>query len=93
MIRLLPALFLVASPALGQSTCSDRDGMAKALAETYHESQRMVAINGASVLEFWGNEDASTWTLIVTYPDGLACVLGIGTGFAVAAPVPVGEPM
>jgi hypothetical protein len=91
MIRISSALLLIAFPAFGQSTCADREGVAKALAETYHESQRMVAINGASVLEFWGNEDASTWTLIVTYPDGLACVLGAGEGFAIAVAGPGGD--
>ena len=63
------------------------------VAATYGEQQRMVAVNGSSVLEFWGNEDASTWTLIVTYPDGVSCVLGAGIGFAVADEGPVGEAM
>ena len=93
MIRLAAVACILATPAHGQSTCADRDGMAKALAATYGEQQRMVAVNGSSVLEFWGNEDASTWTLIVTYPDGVSCVLGAGIGFAVADEGPVGEAM
>lgn len=93
MIRLAAVACILAVPAYGQSTCVVREDMAKALAATYGEQQRMVAVNGSSVIEFWGNEDASTWTLIVTYPDGVSCVLGAGIGFAVADEGPVGEKM
>ena len=93
MIRLAAIACILAAPVYGQSTCADRDGMTTALAATYGEQQRMVAVNGSSVIEFWGNEDASTWTLIVTYPDGVSCVLGAGIGFAVADEGPVGEKM
>ncbi len=85
---------LAATPALGQSSCADRDAMAEVLAEVYGEQQRLFALSGSQLLEFWGNERTGTWTLFVVYADGLACVLGVSDqGFAVAKAGPDGEAM
>jgi hypothetical protein len=51
-----------------------------------------IASNGALV-QWWGNIDTGTWTIIAVTPDGTACLVASGEGFEhmPTDPAPMGE--
>jgi hypothetical protein len=51
----------------------------KHLAEKYQESPIAVGIaNGGGLVEVLSTDDGQTWTIIVTRPDGWACLVAFG---------------
>lgn len=85
MIRTASALVLlasiagVASPAVAQSVCATRDVLVTSLRQDYSEAPAAVGMsdNGA-VLEVLSAKDGSTWTILMTTPDGVSCVVATG---------------
>jgi len=67
-------------PAFGQTqTCMKRVDLVRQLADRYQEAQAAlgVADNGAAV-EVFVNPDGGTWTLTMTMPNGVSCLLATG---------------
>lgn len=94
---LLPALFLMdlltASPAAALQ-CGQRDAVTITLAERYGESRRAIGLaqNGV-VMELYAAPSGS-WTITITRPDGMTCLVAAGDNFqslAGALPPP-GDP-
>ena len=103
MIRLALAL-LIAGPALAQDfpppapqtppgNCAPRDQIAYRLANQFQEFARWQGLdkNGA-LIEWFGNEESGTWTLVRTTPDMRACMIAEGQAFSASMPVEEGEP-
>ena len=71
---------LLASPAAGQQLqCSQRALVLTTLSDKY--SEKPVAMGLASnggVLEVLSNGEGSTWTIIVTMPNGTSCMVAAG---------------
>lgn len=87
MIRLaLPLLLIAASPALGAS-CLPRDAATEQLSQRYDEQPvaRGLRANG-TMAELWLSPKGS-WTLLVTLPDGLSCILDGGTDMDMRPPM------
>lgn len=86
------ALLLLAAPAAalslsggkaawGQVPCATRDTVAKALTEGYGEVPVLRGVTaGGMLIELWASAER-TWTLVVTRPDGSACVPLTGDGY------------
>jgi hypothetical protein len=92
MLRVTLAAIIAASPALAQtpSQCAPRDRLLAHLATKYDESPRAVGLAANSTLmEVFASEASGTWTITVTTPQGLTCMIASGTGYEpVAAPAP-----
>lgn len=74
------ALCFAASPALAQSAaCSTRAEVLKRLSAEYSEAPIAmgVASNGG-VVEFLSAPAGQTWTMILTLPNGLSCLIAAG---------------
>ncbi|MBA4350914.1 MAG: hypothetical protein C0427_06665 [Rhodobacter sp.] len=89
---LLPTL-LTASPAAALQ-CASRDTITITLAERYGESRRVIGLaqNGV-VMELYAAPSGS-WTITITRPDGMTCLVAAGDNFqslAGALPPP-GDP-
>ena len=85
MIRTAAALAILAAPAAAQgTTCLSRSDMVSALTDTYGETVQMIGSSrgGQLVVEMWGRPGGS-WTVVVTSPDGVACILAAGEDFTV----------
>lgn len=87
-------LILATNHAYGQQTarCGDRDGMLAKLAEGYGETRRGLglAANNA-VVEVFVSDQTGTWTITVTLPSGVTCLLAAGNNYEAlseAAPIP-----
>lgn len=81
MIRLACVIGLLASPVAALQ-CGDRDKIVAHLAETYGEGRVSVGLaeNGAMV-ETFASPETGSWTLLVTSPQGLTCLLASGESF------------
>lgn len=77
-------------------TCIERATLMTRLAELYGESRQMVGLAGPDgIVEVFASPETGSWTLIVTRPDGIACLLAAGTAFerVDAAPARLGDPV
>jgi hypothetical protein len=71
---------VTATGASAQSrACADREQVVARLAEQYGETLQSVGMNNDNaVLEIYASEDTGTWTILVTRPDGVACLIAAG---------------
>jgi len=60
------------------------------LADSHGESPAVrLTTEAGNVVVIWSNAQTSTWTLTVTSPDGMTCLLGWGVGIqTIAANLP-----
>ena len=80
---LLTALMLVLPGlAVAAPQCDSRDRVTALLAEEYGETRRAVGIAGeGAVMEFYAADATGTWSITVTLPDGLMCLMASGAGY------------
>ena len=76
---LLTGLAGAASPAAAQPLCAQRSEVAAQLRSRHAETPVAlgIAANGG-VVEVFSAGDGSTWTLVITMPDGTSCMLAVG---------------
>lgn len=79
----------LAPPALAAS-CAEREVMVKRLAEKYNERLALAGLQHArpaqKLMEVWASDATGSFTVIVTSPAGIACIVATGTDYFVAAP-------
>jgi len=85
------AVAAFATPALASENCALRPVVLEHLASKYSESIRSIGLmeNGA-VLEMFASTTSGTWTLLVTRPDGVTCLIASGVSFEGFLPPPEG---
>jgi len=74
---------VVAAPAAradqALTACGPHTDVIKALGDKFHEKQSATALTSAgTLLEVLTASDGATWTIIVSRPDGLSCVVAAG---------------
>ncbi len=76
---------LIAASADGaaqQSPCNQRDKVLGHLAQKYQELPVAVGVtNRGALVEVLSTEDGKTWTIIISSPDGQACMVASGEGW------------
>ena len=78
-MALLSGLALVSLPAEAQSTAAPRAEIVKQLGDAYAEAPVAIGLTGnGSVIELFTTGDGSTWTIVITSPDGLSRVVAAG---------------
>ncbi len=66
--------------------CGVRDKVVERLAATYGETRRSMGLaNNSTVMEVYASEKTGSWTITVTLPNGLTCLVASGDGFEVLA--------
>jgi len=92
MIRSAACLFLVTLPlaAAAQEPCPPYAEVARVLREEYHEQPigRGITGEGDMMVEVWAS-GMGTWTVVVTTPDGRACVPAGGVDWEVFTDPPI----
>ncbi len=93
----LGALPLGSGPASAQgapAACGARDGLLSQLAQKYGEVPVAIGVTGGvgggALIELLTAKDGLTWTLILTSPQGLSCLIASGEGWRPLAPAPDG---
>lgn len=81
------AMLLTAQMAPAQrSNCAPRDAVVERLATGYSESRQMMALNAQNaVLEIFASPDSGTWTITLTQPGGLTCIVAAGEHYQYVA--------
>ena len=72
------ATLVVTTPAVAQIPCDERSRFVERLQQEYRESLTAVALAGnGTVLEVMTSEQG-TWTIMITRPDGISCIVAGG---------------
>lgn len=75
-------------PALAQQNpCTQRQQVLRQLASQYEEAPVAMGLaNNGGVIEVLSSGDRSTWTIIITMPDGITCMIAAGESWE---PLPI----
>ncbi len=87
------ALPLGSDPALAQGApaiCTARDGLLTQLEEKYGEVPVAIGVANGALIELLTTKDGITWTIILTSPKGMSCLIASGEGWQPLAPAPTG---
>ena len=91
MQRILISLTLVAAflptTIQAQTTCAQREMVVEKLEGRYGEVFAGGGLqNSSSVFEVWFSEEKGTWTILMTRPNGMSCIMASGTNWREAGP-------
>ncbi|NNE51182.1 MAG: hypothetical protein HKN30_02145 [Sulfitobacter sp.] len=74
-------------PPAHAAGCALRDAMVEKLTETYAERLTATGLqNAQSMVEIWTSDETGTFTILVTRPNGISCLVSAGEHWT---PVPV----
>lgn len=78
------ALLLAAGTAAAQTSrrCAPRDVVVDRLAEGYGETRQSIGLGANNgVMELFASDETGTWTITVTLPSGMTCLIASGQAF------------
>ena len=80
LIAITAAMIAVPSTAHAQQkACAERADITKRLGSKYFEHPVATGVaNNGGLLEVLSSKDGSTWSIIVTMPDGKSCMFAVG---------------
>ncbi len=80
--------------AFAMSNCGERDHVIASLTDKYSERHIASGLqSSAGLMEIWASESDTTWTILLTRPDGKTCIVASGTHWLESLMVPVvGDP-
>ena len=88
-VAFLASAVTVSQPATAQSLSRPRADVLKILGENYAEAPIEMGLTRAgNVIELFTSSDGSTWSLVVTSPDGLSRVVASGENWVSVRPLP-----
>lgn len=73
---------MIATPTLAQQNCGARDQILGRLESKYGESRQSIGLvpdNG--VVEVYASKETGTWTILLTQPNGMTCLIASGQAF------------
>lgn len=78
------------APAIPASiSCATREIVIDRLKNQYGETRRSIGLGANNgVIETFANEETGTWTIIVTTPNGMSCLVASGQAFETLAEAP-----
>lgn len=80
---LLAAQTAVAGPS---NKCAPRGTVVGHLADKYGEARRAIGLAGQNqVVEVYASDETGTWTILVTSPAGISCLVASGDSFEALA--------
>ena len=73
---------IYSTTAFAQSQCNDRDSVIALLSSKYKEQPVALGVtNTGGLVEVLSTDKGDTWTIIVTTPQGLSCLVAAGEGW------------
>jgi hypothetical protein len=92
----LAAMLVLGNPAFAQgANCGDHARIVDQLQTRFGESRRNLGLNqNNSIVEVFASDETGTWTILVTQPSGVACLVAAGENWQEVAGevVPEGAP-
>jgi hypothetical protein len=76
-------VILASQPGVAQGgQCAPRDDVIAYLSEKYGETRRSIGLAGqGAVMEMHAADATGTWTITMTLPDGVTCMIASGQGY------------
>ena len=85
---------VAAADAQSANRCAEREVVLDRLGGKYGETRRTIGMTpNNSVVEMHASEETGSWTITVTHPNGVTCMVAAGTAFETIDPTPIGEEM
>jgi hypothetical protein len=75
----LAGLVLATVPAAATTACATRNTIVAQLADRYSETRRGIGMTGNNAVVEVFASDAGTWTVTVTLPSGMTCLVASGS--------------
>ncbi|MCK0142727.1 hypothetical protein [Aliiroseovarius sp. F20344] len=78
------AILLTAGQLHAQNAtrCAERSDVVHRLAETFGETRQSIGLaSDRQVVEVYASPETGTWTITVTTPQGVTCLVAAGRGF------------
>ena len=89
MIRLIAVLLTLAAPGQAQTPCTGLPDALAALAARYAEAPRVSGLTSTGALMIVTASEAGGFSVLLVSPEGVACMVAAGEGFALTeAPKP-----
>ncbi|SPF77824.1 hypothetical protein [Pseudoprimorskyibacter insulae] len=68
------------------TNCADRAQVVERLAQTYGETRRSIGLgHDNSMMEVFASDITGSWTITVTQPDGMTCLVASGQSYEAMA--------
>ena len=81
-IAALMTMGVLAGTAHAQAVCGKRTDIVKQLEKKYGETRKSVGVQqGRGVVEVYASEKTGSWTILVTNPRGMTCLMAAGEAF------------
>lgn len=80
------------TPALSQQICAERIGILKQLDKRHKEAPQALGVTGSGQIVELLTSDRGTWTIIVTTPNGVSCLVAAGESWENIERVASNEP-
>lgn len=88
----IPILCLFWNTAQARNMCTDRDTLIKGLANKYSEAPVSIGLaSNGGVIEVLKNKSGSSWTILISMPNGMTCLVAAGENWRQVTPKPKGE--
>ncbi len=89
----LPAAPAWAQMVRAQMVCGKRADIVRQLGEKYGETRRSMGLaDGRGVVELYASEETGSWTILITSPQGIACLMAAGQAFQIEPVKAAGNP-
>lgn len=94
-MKYLPFLLLLGTlmgtitfPAHAQAVCGEREEVLTKLFRSYSEKPSAIGMsNNGGIVEILTSPQGETWTIIVTMPNGVSCVIAAGENWETYKPI------
>lgn len=80
------AIMVLAAQQVWAQNCAPRKAVVERLSEIYGETRRGIGIaRQGAVMEVYASDQTGSWTITVTLPDGMTCLIASGRSFEALA--------
>ena len=95
LITLFIAAFLAAfaaMPSHAQGSCAPRADLARVLSQQHSEAPVALGLaSNGNLMEVFASKLGETWTLVMSMPNGISCVVAAGESWSPRLPQVAGE--
>lgn len=86
VLAALTGMMISGNAAAAPKACAPRDAIVERLAEAYGETRQSIGLGANNALiEVFASLDTGTWTITVTQPTGVTCLVASGQAFETLA--------
>ena len=83
-LALSAGFVVIAGTAMAQPQCDQRDSVLELLAQKYKEAPVAIGVtHNGGLVEVLSTGNGTTWSIIVTTPTGMSCLVAAGEGWRV----------